>query len=397
MKLERRAALPILILAVAVGLAAALFLTRPAVVTEEPEVLAPLVRVVVVEPGPVDLVLLAHGTVTPRTESELVAQVAGEVVWVSPALVRGGFFEAGAPLVRLDRRDYDAAVESARAGVARAESQYHRVRKAHERQARLAERSAVSEARIDDAENELRDADAGLREARVRLDQAQRDLSRCELHAAYAGRVRDEDVDIGQFVARGQTLASLYATDYAEVRLPIQDRDLAYLDLPASYLGLPTEAGHESPEVTLRADFMGSEQVWQGRLVRTEGEIDPRSRTVTVVARVDDPYGRASQTPKVPLGIGLFVEAEIRGLHLSDAVVLPRSALRKDGGVFVVDAENRLQVRSVKVLRAERERLVISAGLAKGERVCISPLRGAVPGMSVRVAPAQTVPAEPTP
>jgi multidrug efflux pump subunit AcrA (membrane-fusion protein) len=111
---------------------------------------------------------------------------------------------------------------------------------------------------------------------------------------------------------------------------------------------------------------------------------------VTVVARVDDPYGRAGDTGSVPLAIGLFVEAEIRGLQLPDAVVLPPSALREDGSVFVVDDEGRLQAREVEVLRAERDRLVITGGLEKGERVCISPLRGALAGMSVRLAPEKT-------
>jgi RND family efflux transporter MFP subunit len=395
--MDRRIAAPILILSLALVLAMAIFLTRPEVETTPPEAMTPLIRVAVAEPGPVQLELRAHGTVAPRTESELVAQVSGEVIWVSPNLAPGGFFEEGEVLVRLDPRDYEAAVKAARAGIARAESQRHRARKERDRQARLAEQSAVSQARIDDTENDLRDAEAGLTEARVRLDQAERDLSRSELHAAYAGRVREEGVDIGQFVARGETLASLYATDYAEVRLPVQDRDLAYLDLPPSYVGLPAGAGQESPELVLRADFVGTEQEWRGRLVRTEGQIDPRSRTVTVVARVDDPYGRASQTPKVPLAIGLFVEAEIRGRKLADAVVLPRSALREDGTVFVVDAEGHLQTRRVNVVRAERDRLVIGGGLEKGERVCISPLRGAVAGMSVRVVPTETSLAGPTP
>ena len=394
--MDRRASVPISILSGALALSTLIYVTRPEVVTEVPETTTPLIRVVVVEPGPVQLELRAHGTVAPRTESELVAQVSGEVVWVSPNLAPGGFFEVGEVLVRLDPRDYSAAVDTARAGIERAESQRHRVRKERDRQARLAEQSAVSQARIDDVENELRDAEAGLTEARVRLDQAERNLSRSELHAAYAGRVRDEQVDIGQFVDRGETLARLYATDSAEVRLSVPDRDLAYLDLPASYLGLPAAEGQLSPEVTLRADFVGTQQVWQGRLVRTEGEIDPRSRTVTVVARVDDPYGRAGDTGSVPLAIGLFVEAEIRGLRLPDAVVLPPSALREDGSVFVVDDDGRLQAREIEVLRAERDRLVITGGLEKGERVCISPLRGALAGMSVRVAPDKTSLAGPT-
>lgn len=386
-----RAVVPIAILAGGVAVAFLLMLTRPQVETAQPHSLAPLVRVTVVEPRSVKLELRAHGTVIPRTESELVAQLAGEVVWVAPSLAPGGFFNAGEPLVRIDPRDYQAAVEGARAGIARARSQRQRASTERDRQRQLAEHSAVSQSRMDDTENDLRAADASLREARVRLEQAQRNLSRTELRAVYAGRVRDEQVDIGQFVARGDKLASLYATDYAEVRLPVPDRDLAYLDLPPSYAGLPLAAIEDaSPEVILRANFIGADHEWRGRLVRTEGEIDPRSRTVTVVARVDDPYGHHSETPQVPLAIGLFVEAEISGVELSDAVLLPRAALREGGVVFVVDSESRLRAREVDVVRSERDRLVIGSGLEQGELVCVSPLPGAVDGMAVRVDPPAT-------
>ena len=267
--------------------------TRPRVEPAPPNVEAPLVRVVRVEPRLVQFTVRAHGTVAPRTESELVPQVAGEVVWVSPALVSGGFFEADEPLVRIDRRDYEADLESARAGAARAESEYRRAAKEHERQRQLADRSVASESRIDDAENAYRAARAARREAQARLERAERDLERTELRAPYAGRVRAERVDVGQFVSRGVAIATLYAVDYAEVRLPIPDRELAYVDLPLAYRSqAASEAGTEtaaenSPSVRLHAEFAGRERVWTGRIVRTEGEIDPKSRMVHAVARVE--------------------------------------------------------------------------------------------------------------
>jgi multidrug efflux pump subunit AcrA (membrane-fusion protein) len=194
--------------------------------------------------------------------------------------------------------------------------------------------------------------------------------------------VREERVDVGQFVARGAPLVTLYAVDYAEVRLPVPDRELSYLDLP---LAFTDPAGREGPLVELGAEFAGRAHTWQGRIVRTEGEIDPRSRTVNVVARVEDPYGRASAERGVPLAVGLFVEAAIQGREVSDAVVLPRTALRDSQQVIVVDDESRLRFRRVDVLRVQGDEVVIGEGLSTGERVCISPLVAPVEGMSVRV------------
>jgi RND family efflux transporter MFP subunit len=413
---DRKVWLPFAILGAGALGVVALVATRPRIEPAPPEVEAPLVRTVQVEPRSVQFTVRAHGTVEPRTESELVPQVSGEVVWVSPALVSGGFFEKGQPLVRIDRRDYEADLESARAGEARAQSEYGRATKERERQQRLADRLVASEARIDDAENAYRAAKAALREAEARLDRAERDVERTQLRAPYTGRVRTERVDVGQFVARGVAIATLYAVDYAEVRLPIPDRELAYVDLPLAYrpdgpeagseAGAETAAAEDGSPVRLRAEFAGREHVWTGRIVRTEGEIDPKSRMVHAVARVEDPYAREAGSERPPLAVGLFVEAEILGRSVDAAVTLPRAALRRDEAgpgepsrdghfVLVVSDESRLEFRPVEVLRSERERVVIGAGLAAGERVCVSPLRAPVDGMAVRVAGENTPESQP--
>jgi RND family efflux transporter MFP subunit len=370
------------ILAVGVLVSAVLVWLRPRAELEAPSVVAPLVRIQSVSRAPIEFVVRGHGTVVPRTETDLVAQVAGEVVWVAPEFVAGGFFAEGDVLLRIEPVDYEAALESARAGLARAKSERARASKELERQRRLVDRSIASESRIDDAENAFAVAEAGLREARARLTRAELDLERTEIQAPYDGRVRVENVDIGRFVTRGVTVGTVYAVDYAEVRLPVPDRELSYLDLP---LGFQAGEQGEGPAVRLAAEFAGRAHTWEGRVVRTEGEIDPRSRTVNVVARVEDPYGRSAREAGVPLAVGLFVEAEIRGRAVPDAVVLPRAALREGDRVLVLDEESRLRFRAVDVLRVQGDQVVIGDGLREGERVCVSPLAAPVDGMSVRV------------
>lgn len=356
--------------------------TRPRAEPRPPQLTTPLVRAVRVAPQPVRYEVSAQGTVVPRTQSDLVPQVSGEVVWVSPALVSGGFFAAGDPLVRIDPGDYEVALERARAAVARAQSEFARARTERERQGELAQRSVASQARIDDAQNAFAVAEAQLRQAQAELEQAQRDLERTELRAPFEGRVREKSIDVGQFVNRGSPIAKLYAVDYAEVRLPVPDRELSYLDLDLRP-GPDGDGGGPGPEVRLHAQFAGRQQTWSGRVVRTEGEIDPRSRMVNVVARVEKPYGADP-----PLAVGLFVSAEIVGRSVEDAYLLPRAALREDeqgSRVLVVDDSDQLRFRPVEVLRAERDQVVIGTGLAPGERVVVSPLGVAVDGMQVRV------------
>jgi RND family efflux transporter MFP subunit len=246
--------------------------------------------------------------------------------------------------------------------------------------------SASSVSRADEARDKYRSADAALREARVRVARAERDLARTEVVAPYAGRTRNKQIDIGQFVRRGDDLAELYAIDYAEVPLPIPDSDLAFIDLQHPFRDAARDEMRNGPIVHLRADFAGVRNEWTGHLVRTTAEIDARSRTVTVVARVVDPYGRASESSSLPLPVGLFVEAEIEGREIEDAVLLPTTALREDNQVYVVDDQGRLHFRRVEILRNRRDEIVVSGGLRAGERVAITKLRGALDGMLVRVA-----------
>jgi len=411
---QRRIVAPLVILALGVGVVAAIFMTRPSVAPRAPDTPRPLVRAVTVAPERVQFVVNASGTVTPSTAGDLVPQVSGEVMWVSPVFVPGGFFEKGEPLLRIDRADYEVALESARANVAAAESEFTRAGKERDRQRRLAEGSAASQTRIDDAENAWRVARARLREARSQLERAARDIERTEIIAPYAGRVRSEQVDVGQFVSRGTPVARLYAVDFAEVRLPLPDRELAYLDLALDYrerereeapallpadstgaeASVPAEPTRTDPIVMLQTEFAGATHTWEGHIVRTEGEIDAKSRMVHVVARVPDPYGRSSDVERPPLAVGLFVNAEIMGRIVDDAFVVPRSALRDWEGndvdqVLVLDAESRLRFREVEVLRTERDRVIVGAGLEAGERVCVSPLRAVTDGMFVEVAKPQ--------
>jgi RND family efflux transporter MFP subunit len=373
------------------------WLTRPSVEAGPTREIAPLVEVIQAQPRDLRFVVRAQGTVVPRTESDLVPQVSGEVIWVSPDLMSGGFFDEGDPLIRIDPSDHRVELEAARAVVARTKSEFARAKTELERQRSLAQQGVASQTRIDDAENAFRVSEAELREEVAKLERAERDMERTEIRAPYQGRVRSENADVGQFASRGSSLAKLYATDYAEVRLPLPDRDLFYLDIPFDLSGVRAVSNAAAaeipagPEVLLRAEFAGKPRTWSGRIVRTEGEIDAKSRMVHLVARVEDPYGQTGPIGSAPLAVGLFVEAEIQGRLVEGVFVLPRIALRTDAGdelVYVVDAEDRLRFKAVNVVRAQREDVVIDSGLEPGDRVCVSPLVAAVDGMAVRTADA---------
>jgi RND family efflux transporter MFP subunit len=358
---------------------------RPEVETRIPDVKPPLVRVAEVQWQDEQLVVESQGTVSPRTESAVVPEVAGRVVWVSPNFVSGGFFESGDLLLRIDTHDYEQAVVRSRAEVANARlvlaQEEAESKVAHGEWNTLGSGEAVP---LTLREPQLENAKAALAAAEANLAAAERNLERTRIRAPYAGRVREKSVDVGQFVTVGTVLGVIYAIDYAEIRLPLPDDDLAFLDLPLVYRG--DLASARGPEVLLRARFAGKTYEWKGRIARTEGEIDPVSRMVHAVAQVENPYGRAGDPDRPPLAAGLFVEAEIRGNLVEDVAVLPRAALHGTSQVLVVDEEDRLRFRDVDILRVTNEDLIVRAGLEEGEKVCLSPLEAVTDGMRVRTA-----------
>lgn len=368
------------------------------VATSEPvagtpsEVRARPVRVLEVRSERVELTVRSQGTVAPRTESSLIPEVSGPVVWTSPALVSGGYFEVGDTLLRIDARDYEAAVERARNGLVRAEAELAYAKQTLERQQGLANRSVASPSALEGALRAERVAAATAGDARVAFEEAQRNLERTEIVAPFTGRVREESVDVGQFLNRGTPFATLYATDYLEVRLPISDHQLAYIDLP---LGPPGKAPDSSlPEVRLTARFAGADRTWTGHIVRTEGEIDPKSRMVHVVARVEEP-ARVIGDGGIPLTLGLFVQAEIQGRAAEEVIVLPRSAIVGEDRVLVVDDEDRLRFRQVDILRIQRDDVLVRGGLVNRERVMVSQLQTPVDGMRVEPVPVEPAGAQP--
>jgi RND family efflux transporter MFP subunit len=350
--------------------------TGPTMEQKPPASTAPLVRTWIATSETVQLSVLTYGSVLPRTESELIPEVSGRVIKISPSMASGGFIRKGEILLEIDPLDYEVALEQARASLAAAKSELSNAKKAHERLLDLAKQQSASQSQQDDALNRLRFGQASIREAAARLSRAERDISRTKIKAPYHGRVRSKRVDIGQFVNRGAPIASLYATDFAEVRLPLHDEELAHLDLPL--------AGQESPNqptVILRARFAGANHTWEGKIVRTEGELDPKTRMINVVAQVEAPYERSGNRP--PLAIGLFVEAEIIGNTVDNVYIVPRSALQANEQIYVLSSEYRLQFRDVNILRTVEEDVYITSGFKSGETICLSTISNAVEGMLV--------------
>lgn len=383
--MNKQVLLPIAVLLITLAIAALMMSNKPKL---EPQKAAPsvsAVRVVTVEPKSLQLSVRSQGTVAPRTESHLIPEVSGRIVWLSPSLVSGGQFEKKEALLRIDDQDYRTALNKGTASKVKAAVEYEHANAEHKRISKLYQQQLASKSQMDQADRALRLADANVNEASINLKQTEYDLKRTVLYAPFAGRVRSENIDVGQFISRGEKIGTLYANDYVEIRVPIANAQFAYLNLNTTSGGqLPPDS---APKATVKASYANQAFQWQGAMVRTEAEIDTRSGMFYGVVRVKN---NATEI-QPPLVVGLFVDIDIEGREVDDIVSLPRSAIRDNNQVLIVDDENRLRFRRVKLLRIQHDEVLISEGLKQGEKVCISPLQVVVEGMSVTPLPDNTV------
>ncbi len=318
-----------------------------------------------------------QGEVRAKTNISLVPQVGGRIVEVSDAFAEGGKFGPGETLIQIDDANYLLAVTSAEARVAEAA-----VRVEQE----LADASIKAKQWKDwvvDGEPtplalnkpQVAEAQAKLRAAEADLENAKLDLARTKIQVPFEGRVLERNIGVGQFVSVGATLGRVFATDTVEVRLPLTDAQLGELALPIGYVADEDRA----PSVTLSANIGGAVRSWTGKIVRVNASVDSQTRLVYAIAEVEDPYGAAADHG-MPLAVGLFVTAGIQGVTPHDALIIPRTALRGEDRVYVIN-DNKLQIRTVDVLSTSAEQVVILSGLSDGENVVTSPVRSVFDGM----------------
>ena len=279
------------------------------------------------------------GTVRPSAEVTIAPQVGGRVIWASPALVSGGRFLEGEPLLRVDPADYENAVEAADADVAQREvallEAEENARLALDEWARLAARENLDPTppnALVTRQPQLDAARAALRSAAARLDDTRLALQRTWIRAPFNGIVREETVDLGQFVAAGQSIGRLYATDEVEIVVPLSDNEAALIErLWSARAG---EAETRIP-VGITSEYGGVEYAWSGYVDRAEAALDEQTRTVDVVVRVPEPFTPTEDEPRrPPLLIGSYATVDIEGTSFEEYAIVPAGAVR-DGDVLV--------------------------------------------------------------
>jgi RND family efflux transporter MFP subunit len=371
-------AAPVVVIAGGIALFALMAATAPKPEEKNAAPHPPAVQFAVAHARPTTIAINVQGEARPRSEATLAAQVAGRIVWVSPKFAEGGAFTEGETLARVDGADYQLAVVRARSQVAQAEEGLTR----EEAESELARQDWQALGRGEPPplavrEPQLAQARAALAAAQASLRSAELDLARTNIRAPFTGRVRERRANVGDYVGPGSPVVVMFGTTTMEIRVPLTDTDLASLRVP---LGFTASASNPGPTAHVTNILGGRIMTWEGRLVRTEASIDPRTRLVYGTVEVRDPFAARQSSPLAP---GMFVSARIEGAGRETLVAAPRSALKRNEFVYVVTAENTIDVREVRPAQTTADEVLFREGVADGERVVVSVLTSPRDGMAV--------------
>jgi RND family efflux transporter MFP subunit len=376
MKTILRRLTPLFILIVAIGFAQLLMQTQEAPEQKDEAEILTIIDVMTVKQQTVSLNLPSYGVVNPKYKTQLVTEVQGRLQNISAEFVAGGIVKKGDQLALIEPSDYEADLMQAEANVAQATAMLN------EEMAR----GQVAKIEFKDFDNgvapelglripQLKKEQANVKSSKAALARAQRNLERTIIRAPFDGIIKARHVDLGQYVTLGTNLGELYDTSTAEIRLPLTNNDLAYLE----------SIDNPDTEVTLSASLAGQNMTWNGNIIRSENVIDEQNRMVYLVAEVIDPYLIKSKNNKqLPLKYGSFVTAVIKGRTVSGIVQLPRHVLRNDQ-VAIVSDDNIIEMRSVNLVRTDIDSVYIKDSFTDGERISMTNVANLSNGQKVKI------------
>jgi len=383
MKFDRRITLPILILSAGVGVAVLLSMskTKAARIPKAPDK-SKLVRVIKVAAQNKVIQISTHATTVASKELNLSAQISGRVVYVAPQMTDGGWVKKGDVLFTLDAADNGLKVDQANAGLSKAEYDLdnmlaqQQIAKEGLKSYQRVQKNSGSSAKISPLAlygPQIKNAMAALGSAKASLRQAQLNLERTEVKAPFDGYLRLVALAEGQTVAAGQTVAGFFASKPVRLKVSLPLAELPWIKTKRQ--------DKQGAKVVLEKQIGQDLHRWQGFVARRLLEIDSLGHMAQVVVEVENTLSDKG----FPLPIGMQVSLKITGQEFKNIISIPLYALRGKDQVWLIDAKDQLEIRNLEILRKEPGVAMIKSGLFAGDRVIVSPLENALPGIKLKV------------
>ena len=342
---------------------------------------APEVATVTIQPKPV----LITTDLTGRTSANLVAEVRPQVGGIiqKRLFTEGSDVQAGQVLYQIDPATYQAALDNARAGLARSEANLSAIRLKADRLRELLVDKAVSRQDYDDAASALKQTQADIQYWQANVDTARINLKYTSITAPISGRIGKSSVTEGALVAVGQStaLATIQKLDPMYVDITQSTADLLRLQRGVKEGRLNQSDANQRKVQLILED--GSTYPLSGTLQFRDVTVDPTTGSVILRAVFPNPNG--------VLLPGMFIRAVVKEGINEKALLVPQQAVSRDPKgnpqTLIVDAENKVALRTLALDRAIGDQWLVASGLAAGDRVIVEGMQKVKPGVSVKVVP----------
>ncbi len=370
-----------LILATALASGAYIVKSAPKANRQKPVKEAPLVTTNVLESSVEQVRVNATGTVIPASELNLQTEISGRVVGVHKNFELGSRVSYGDKLLMLEPADYQLAVTQAESKVADAayalaiEEGNQDIAKQEWELYDGRETASEQDKELALRKPHLMKAQAEYRAAKAELVQAELNLQRTVLYAPFNAQVITKTVEPGGYLSIQESVATLVATDryWVQVSLPV-DR--------LSWIKVPQQTGEQGSVVQISAG--GKHKI--GTVSKLLGDLEGQGRMARLLVEVLDPLDlKKPEEKRQPLLLGEYVRVEIDGKLLTDVVSIPRSALHDGDQLWLLDAQQQLQITTAEVVWRDSERVLLRNSLPGNSRLVTSNLSTAVSGMQLRL------------
>ncbi len=357
------------------------FLFLQHAVKKQPPAQIPEVSVITVQTQEVLLTTELPGRTNPYRIAEIRPQVSGIIL--KRYFTEGSNVKAGDLLYQIDPAPYKAAYDNAVAALKRAEATLQSVKARYERYQELIKVNAISKQEFDDVKAQYEQTLSEIEALKAQVRNAQINLGYTKITAPISGRIGKSNVTEGALVTAYQPmeLTRIQQLDPIYVDIPQSTKELRELERRLAE-GRLKYAGKEQNKVKIILED-GTVYPVEGTLQFKDVTVDPTTGSVTLRVIVPNPKG--------VLLPGMFVRAIVKEGINRHAILLPQQAVFRDPKgnpfVYIVDNENKVQIRPVKVDRAIEDKWLVSEGVSEGQQVIVEGVQKIMPGMPVKPVP----------
>ena len=343
----------------------------------EPVSYSPLVKTLKTVLSNQNVVIEGNGAIEARTRINIVPQVGGRINYIYDNLRAGGSFDENELLVEIEAIDYKLAITQDEASLAAART-------------KLELENAEADASKEEWETlnpnlsvptlvgrkpQIAEAEASIKSAQAKLSQSKLYLKRTQIRMPFSGRVVQSSVDVGEVISANQEIGVVYSNERFEIPVSLEVDQLSWINVPDA------ENNIQGNLVDIIIKDGEKRHQLQGRVSRIESELEALSRFARVIVTLL--YSDIPKRLRNKVIPGLFVSVAINSDQLSNVTAIPRTALRQNNTLWVVDNE-KLSVIQPNILFKSNQQVIVK-DLNAATMIVTSDLEIVTEGMLVRI------------